>query len=196
MKGVTMMKNGFCYSAFIVSLVLLVGCETVQTPPKRPVAYMFPTVRTVQSTQSLTPQHCTKDRLIWALNTAGVGPALQRSGMLDMDYDVIVRGLSQRGFAEVDARRAVNTPFRWLTFSFLPEGRLEIMACFRSRPVDFITPGMRRFPVPPRETVDACRLSNTVVEDVLIEETTTLRRELVEQRYGNETYWVMRWLFN
>ena len=196
MKGVTMMKNGFCYSAFIVSLVLLVGCETVQTPPKRPVAYMFPTVRTVQSTQSLTPQHCTKDRLIWALNTAGVGPALQRSGMLDMDYDVIVRGLSQRGFAEVDARRAVNTPFRWLTFSFLPEGRLEIMACFRSRPVDFITPGMRRFPVPPRETVDACRLSNTVVEDVHIEETTTLRRELVEQRYGNETYWVMRWLFN
>ena len=175
--------------ALTLGFLLLVGCESVQTPPKRPVAYMFPTVRTVQSTQSLTPQHCTKDRLIWALNTAGVGPALQRSGMLDMDYDVIVRGLSQRGFAEVDARRAVNTPFRWLTFSFLPEGRLEIMACFRNRPVDFITPGMRRFPVPPRETVDACRLSNTVVVDVHIEETTT-------QRYGNETYWVMRWLFN
>ena len=182
--------------ALTLSFLLLVGCESVQTPPQRPVAYMFPTVRTVQSTQSLTPQHCTKDRLIWALNTAGVGPALQRSGMLDMDYDVIVRGLSQRGFAEVDARRAVNTPFRWLTFSFLQSGRLEIMACFRSRPVDFITPGMRRFPVPPQETVDACRLSNTVVVDVHIEETTTLRRELVEQRYGNETYWVMRWLFN
>ena len=119
--------------ALTLGFLLLVGCESVQTPPKRPVAYMFPTVRTVQSTQSLTPQHCTKDRLIWALNTAGVGPALQRSGMLDMDYDVIVRGLSQRGFAEVDARRAVNTPFRWLTFSFLQSGRLEIMACFRSR---------------------------------------------------------------
>ena len=182
--------------ALTLGFLLLVGCESVQTPPQRPVAYMFPTVRTVQSTQSLTPQHCTKDRLIWALNTAGVGPALQRSGMLDMDYDVIVRGLSQRGFAEVDARRAVKTPFRWLTFSFLPEGRLEILACFRQRPVDFITPGMRRFPVPPQETLNACRLSNTVVVDVHIEETTTLRRELVEQRYGKETYWVMRWLFN
>ena len=180
----------------IIGVLLLVGCESVQTPPQRPVAYMFPTVRTVQSTKGLTPQHCTKDRLIWALNTAGVGPALRRSGMLDMDYDVIVRGLSQRGFAEVDARRAVNTPFRWLTFSFLPEGRLEILACFRSRPVDYITPGMMAYPVPPQETLDACRLSNTTIVNVQIEETTTLRRELMEQRYGKETYWVMRWLFH
>ena len=190
------LDSTFMKTIFIVILVLLVGCESVQTPPQRPVAYMFPTVRTVQSTNGLTPQQCTKDRLIWALNTAGVGPALRRSGMLDMDYDVIVRGLSQRGFAEVDARRAANTPFRWLTFSFLPEGRLEILACFRNRPVDFITPGMRRFPVPPRETVDACRLSNATVVNVHIEETTTLRRELVEQRHGNESYWVMRWLFH
>ena len=182
--------------AFVFGFVLLVGCESVQTPPQRPVAYMFPTVRTVQSTKGLTPQYCTKDRLVWALDTAGVGPALRRSGMLDMDYDVIVRGLSQRGFAEVDARRAVNTPFRWLTFSFLPEGRLEIMACFRNRPVDFITPGMRWFSVPPQETLNACSLSNTVVVNVQIEETTTLRRELVEQRHDNETYWVMRWLFH
>ncbi len=190
------LDSTFMKTIFIVILVLLVGCETVQTPPQRPVAYMFPTVRTVQSTKGLTPQYCTKDRLVWALDTAGVGPALRRSGMLDMDYDVIVRGLSQRGFAEVDARRAVNTPFRWLTFSFLPEGRLEIMACFRNRPVDFITPGMRWFSVPPQETLNACSLSNTVVVNVQIEETTTLRRELVEQRHDNETYWVMRWLFH
>ena len=182
--------------AFVFGFVLLVGCESVQTPPHRPVAYMFPTVRTVQSTKGLTPQHCTKDRLIWALNTAGVGPALRRSGMLDMDYDVIVRGLSQRGFAEVDARRAINTPFRWLTFSFLPEGRLEILACFRQAPLDFITPGMMTVPVPPRETLEACRLSNTMIVTTQIEETTTLRRELVVQRHGNETYWVMRWLFH
>ena len=182
--------------ALTLGILLLVGCESVQTPPQRPVAYMFPTVRTVQSTNGLTPQHCTKDRLIWALNTAGVGPALRRSGMLDMDYDVIVRGLSQRGFAEVDARRAANTPFRWLTFSFLRNGRLEILACFRHRPVDFITPGMRPVRMPPSDTLEACRLSNAAVVNVHIEETTTLRRELVEQRYGNETYWVMRWLFN
>ena len=180
----------------IMGFLLLIGCESVQTPPQRPVAYMFPTVRTVQSTAGLTPRHCTKDRLVWALNTAGLGPALRRSGMLEMDYDVIVRGLSQRGFAEVDARRAVNTPFRWLTFSFLPEGRLEILACFRSRPDDFITPGMMTFRVPPRETLEACRLSNATVVNVRIEETTTLRRELVEQRHGRETYWVMRWLFH
>ena len=182
--------------AFVVGLVLLIGCESVQTPPQRPVAYMFPTVRTVQSTAGLTPHNCTKDRLIWALNTAGVGPALRRSGMLEMDYDVIVRGLSQRGFAEVDARRAINTPFRWLTFSFLPEGRLEILACFRNRPDDFITPGMTAFRVPPRETLEACRLSNATIVSVRIEENTTLRRELVEQCHGRETYWVMRWLFH
>ena len=186
------MKNVF----IIVPFLFLVGCESVQTPPQRPVAYMFPTVRTVQSTEGLTPQHCTKDRLIWALNMAGIEHTLRRSGMLDMDYDVIVRGLSQRGFAEVDARRAINAPFRWLTFSFLPESRLEILACFRRRPVDFITPGMRRFPVPPRETLEACHLSNAMIVDVQIEETTTLRRELVVQRHGNETYWVMRWLFH
>ena len=116
--------------------------------------------------------------------------------MLDMDYDVIVRGLSQRGFAEVDARRAINTPFRWLTFSFLPEGRLEILACFRQAPLDFITPGMMTVRVPPRETLEACRLSNAMIVSVQIEETTTLRRELVVQRHSNETYWVMRWLFH
>ncbi|MBP5671105.1 MAG: hypothetical protein J6X49_01825 [Victivallales bacterium] len=182
-------------ATLFLSLLLLVGCETVQTPPKRPVAYLFPTVRTVRSMQGLTPQHCTKDRLNWALNTAGVGLTLQRSGMLDMDYDVIVRGLSQRGFAEVDARRA-NAPFRWLTFSFLPDGRLEIMACFRHRPVEFITPGMVVVKTPSPETLNACRLTNTMVTQVQLEITTTLRRELVEQRYGKENYWVMRWLFH
>ena len=185
----------FMKPIFIVMFVLLVGCESVQTPPQRPVAYMFPTVRTVQSTSGLTPQFCTKDRIDWALNKAGIGPALQRSGMLDMDYDVIVRGLSQRGYAEIDARRAANMPFRWLTFSFLPDKRLEILACFRQKPVDFITPGMVVVRSPAPETLAACQLSNTIVTQVQIEITTTLRRELVEQHYGKEKYWVMRWLF-
>ena len=181
--------------ALTLAILLLIGCETVQKPPQRPVAYMFPTVRTVQSTKGLTPQHCTRDRLNWALNTAGIATSLKRSGMLDMDYDVIVRGLSQRGFAEIDARRA-KAPFRWLTFSFLPDGRLEILACFRQRPVDFITPGMVVVKTPSPETLNACHLSNATVSNVQIEITTTLRRELVEQRYGKETYWVMRWLFH
>ena len=181
--------------ALVIVLLLLAGCETVQTPPQRPVAYMFPTVRTMQSTAGLAPRHCTRNRIRWALDTAGLGLPLKRSGMLDMDYDVVVRGLSQRGFAEIDARRA-HAPFRWLTFSFLSDGNLEIMACFRRCPVDFITPGMASVRNWPWDTLAACRLSNATVKDVRLEDTTTLRRELVEQTHGGETYWIMRWLFH
>lgn len=175
-------------------ILVCAGCETMQAPPKRPVAYMFPTVRTIQSMQGLTPQHCTRDRLDWALSVSGVGMALRKSGMLEMDYDVIVRGLCQRGFAEVDARRTEHAPFRWMTFCFLPNRHLEIMACFHRLPREYVTPNMRLVKVPSRETLEACKLSNATVDSVHAETTATLRRELVAQHHGNTRIWVMRWV--
>ncbi len=173
-------------------LVLLAACRTVE-PPQRPVAYLFPSVRTMAEVQGLQTHAIAVADLAALLDEVGCGPLLRQAGMLDYELGTVARGLANRGYAELDARRSPG-PILWVTFAGMGDGRLEITAAFRQLPPESCRAGIDHR-LPPQATAqghDAYgRRQNT--------RTWSAGNAELRQRQwpdgGPEDYWEMRWLF-
>ena len=173
-------------------LVLLAACRTVE-PPQRPVAYLFPSVRTMAEVQGLQAHDIVVADLVALLDEVGCGPLLRQAGMPDYELGTVARGLANRGYAELDARRSPG-PILWLSFAGMGDGRLEVTAAFRQLPPESCRAGIDHRQ-PPQATAQGYdpygRRQNS----------RTWSAGNAELRLwqwpdgGPDDYWEMRWLF-
>ncbi|MFA6929182.1 MAG: hypothetical protein WCT05_02565 [Lentisphaeria bacterium] len=116
----------------LLALLFLFSCRTVQ-PPSRPVAGFYPTVDVSRRLDDLQACTIAEQQLRDALQSMHIWELLQAAGMEDKESALICRGLGERGYAELDARRA-GSPLHWVTFAS-PDGKnLEISAAFLNAP--------------------------------------------------------------
>jgi len=67
---------------------------------------------------------------------------LQAAGMLDVELGIMARGLSTRGYCEVDARKSA-CPIRWLSIEYPGNGIVGIRAVYAEKPSDFPVGGAK-----------------------------------------------------
>lgn len=179
-------------SLAIVLLLLFAGCRTVE-PPRRPVAYLFPSVRTMAEVQGMQRYGISLGELTAVLDQIGCGPLLRQAGLLDGELATIVRGLAHRGYSELDARRSPGT-IQWLSFGGLPGGELEIVAGFRELPPKGCRAGLD----PQRASVVATEVRQDAYgRRQVVSSWSADAAQLRELRWpdgGPAVYWEMRWL--
>ena len=102
----------------------LTSCFSIQ-PPKRPVAYLFPSVTTTQVLRVLQPRPCNALQVAAVLDEIDEQKHFRTAGLLNDEFAIIARGLTSRGYAELDARRT-NCFYRWAAFNALSTGGLLV----------------------------------------------------------------------
>ena len=117
------------YLAFI-SLILC-SCHSVK-PPQRPVAYLYPTVMAMSELEDCKARATTPQLARELLEKASVLSLLNAEGMLPGDLEIMARGLTKRGYAELDARRTDGN-LQWVAILALDHGFL-ILCGFRKLP--------------------------------------------------------------
>ncbi len=108
------------------------SCRTVQ-PPSQPVAGLYPTVDISRRLAELKAFPGTENQLRLALKSIRVWDLLLAAGMKEEELSLVSRGLSERGYAEIDARRAAS-PLHWVSFASPDGNKLEISAAFLQTP--------------------------------------------------------------
>lgn len=110
----------------ILIVVCLASCVNPgYQPPQRPLAYMYPTLMSGTQLQQLKSVEVTVALLGEYLKALGLWEPLVAAGLTEAELATVVRGLSRRGYAELDARRT-KSQVRWVAFLGLPDGRLTI----------------------------------------------------------------------
>lgn len=118
---------------FFSVALLLSGCQRF-TPPVQPNVSLFPTVFPVRILEHATPAELAEGGVRRSLGHTGWEDGLGPFGLDETNAELIVRGLRQRGYAELDARRA-GGPIRWIAFRALPDGEtLLLTAGYDRRP--------------------------------------------------------------
>jgi len=120
------------YLAYFLLIFIMVSCRTV-LPPERPVAYMYPTVCPAAILSEMHPAKITRQELRDALSDMNLIADIDNSGMLSTDLAVILRSLTKRGYAEIDARRS-KLPWQWISLSVPAENTLQVVCGFRKFP--------------------------------------------------------------
>ena len=117
-------KHYFIFS--LLTLLLLFGCvDPGYQPPQRPLAYMYPTLMPATQLRQLHSVEVTVAMLQEYLESLGLWEPLVAAGLTEGELATVVRSLSHRGYAELDARRTTSQ-VRWVAFLGLPDGRLAI----------------------------------------------------------------------
>ena len=118
----------------------LTACRTFR-PPEKPVVSLFPTVFPAAVLDACVPASISGTRLRGLLRSFGWTDV----GVGSYEADLISRGLSRRGYAELDARRA-DIALRWLVFRVeqgdSPGPRLILKAAYSRRPPARHAPGV------------------------------------------------------
>ncbi len=117
--------------ALLLTALLLCGCPTVK-PPQRPVAYMYPTVMPMSALEACQPKPFSPQEVRGLLEKAAVLPLLEAEGLLSGDVEIMARGLTKRGYAELDARRTSGN-LQWVAVMSLEQGNL-LLCGFRKIP--------------------------------------------------------------
>ena len=115
----------------LLTALFLCGCPTVK-PPQRPVAYMYPTVMPMSALEACQPKTVSAQDVRALLAKASVLPLLEAEGLLAGDVDIVVRGLTKRGYAELDARRTSGN-LQWVAVMSLEQGSL-LLCGFKKLP--------------------------------------------------------------
>lgn len=103
----------------ILALVLLVcGCQRF-TPPLQPNVSLFPTAFPVRILDQSAPTELPVVGLRQMFEHTGWEDGLGSFGLSESNADLIARGLRQRGYAELDARRTEGS-IRWIVLRVLP----------------------------------------------------------------------------
>ena len=111
--------------ASVALAVLLTGCFSLRIPYQPPVASLFPTVVPMRNLQRLTPRATTETEISGLLQRQGILKPLQDAGLQSLTIKEVARGLSARGYAEIDSRRA-RCPILWVSFALLPNGQIRM----------------------------------------------------------------------
>jgi hypothetical protein len=119
-------------SLLLLAVICLSACKTVQ-PPAYPVANMFPTVDITAKLDILQPCIVSSEQLQSAMQNMHIWQLLQTAGLPAAEMSIVVRGLSERGYAEIDARRA-SSPLIWVSFTSPEKNKLFIRAGFAKIP--------------------------------------------------------------
>ena len=117
--------------ALLLIALFLCGCPTVK-PPQRPVAYMYPTVMPMSALEACQPKAVSAQEVRGLLEKAKVLSLLEAEGLLTGDVDIMVRGLTKRGYAELDARRTSGN-LQWVAVMSLEQGCL-LLCGFKKMP--------------------------------------------------------------
>ncbi|MFA6721618.1 MAG: hypothetical protein WCR92_09435 [Candidatus Cloacimonadaceae bacterium] len=116
----------------LLVVCLLFACKTVQ-PPTYPVANMFPTVDIEAKLESLQPCLINGEQIQNALQNLHLWQILEKAGLPSREMATLTRGLNERGYAEIDARRATS-PLIWISFTCPEKNKLFIRAAFAKIP--------------------------------------------------------------
>lgn len=187
----------FAISATVVIAGLFCGCSTVE-PPTRPVAYVFPTVRSLDSLSAIEERDVTEEQVRGWLARSGVYNELLHSGLQDEDCQLLVRGLVRGGYSELDARKAALS-LKWLSISCLSDGRVELLIGYDHDHGHTMHAGMVKLPKPPYETIRSCRMPKLTVGTVWYGAAGETEREYVEMLSaadGHPAFWVKRLVFH
>jgi len=115
----------------VLAMAWLCGCSTV-LPPARPVAYMFPTVLPMSALEECIPRETTVADIEACLARSELKASLLEMGLQPGDLAIMARGLSKRGYAELDARR-VKGRLQWVSVCYLKAGTI-LRASYSSLP--------------------------------------------------------------
>lgn len=116
----------------LIPMLFLFSCRTIQ-PPSRPVAGMYPTVDISRRLEDVKAIVVSETQVRQALISIRVWDLLISAGMVEAELSLVCRGLSERGYAEIDARRAAS-PLHWITFASADGKKLQISAAFLQAP--------------------------------------------------------------
>lgn len=116
----------------LISMFFLFSCRSVQ-PPSQPVAGLYPTVDISRRLEDMKALSCNEEQLRVALQSIRVWDFLLIAGMKEEELSLVRRGLAERGYAEIDARRA-DSPLHWIIFASADGKKLGISAAFMQAP--------------------------------------------------------------
>lgn len=102
------------FTGLAVLLVVCCGCRSSRESP--PLAFMFPTLYSTRILDTVAPVDVSAKQVAGILERLDIAAELRGAGMPDRELTVIARGLGNRGYAELDARRAPNGRVRWVSF--------------------------------------------------------------------------------
>ena len=97
------------------------------------MANIFPTVDITAKLDTLQPRIVSSEQLQSAMQNMHIWQLLQTAGLPAAEMSIVVRGLSERGYAEIDARRA-SSPLIWVSFTSPEKNKLFIRAGFAKIP--------------------------------------------------------------
>ena len=174
-------------------LLLLSGCSSVE-PPERPVAYVFPTVRSLDSLNGARERQVGSAQIAGGLARAGVYDDLRAAGMLKDEHQLLARGLARNGYAELDLRK---TPLdmKWLSLTTRQDGQVDIVIGYARDRGRNMRAGMQRLALIPPDLQRQCQLPGTAVAAAWYGETQNTRRwyvQLVSQTPDQPTLWLKR----
>ena len=104
-------------AACLLVALCICGCAGVQRP-QRPLAYMYPSLMPMSALKAFHGRNMTSEEVKSLFEKAGLNQTLVAYGFLDSDYAILAKGLTARGYAEIDARHCKKCPFKWLYISF------------------------------------------------------------------------------
>ena len=113
-------------AAVCVALLALAGCCGGVRPPDRPVAYMYPSLMPMSALASYHRHATSQEQARALLEKAGMDGLLAAYNFLESDYSVLARGLSSRGYCEIDGRNCSSCPLRWLYIAFTEKEALLV----------------------------------------------------------------------
>ncbi|MDD3694550.1 MAG: hypothetical protein PHG44_01110 [Lentisphaeria bacterium] len=122
-------KNRIC---LCLALLLLGACRSVQ-PLQRAMAGLYPTVDISISLDELQAWQGEAEILKRALQEMKLWPMLEQAGLPENELQLLHRGLTEHGYAEIDLRRT-NSPLIWVNFNSKNGETLEIGAAFHHLP--------------------------------------------------------------
>ncbi|MBQ6470540.1 MAG: hypothetical protein IJJ33_01025 [Victivallales bacterium] len=120
--------------AGVALAVLLAGCFSLRIPYQPPVASLFPTVVPMRTLQGLKPRATTEAEISALLQRQGILKTLRNAGLRELTLKEVARGLSTRGYAEIDSRRAQCTVL-WVSFALLPNGQIRMTHATTRKPL-------------------------------------------------------------
>lgn len=127
-----------CTILIVCLSFLQFSCSTVK-PPVRPVAYMFPSVMPASSMAHCHPCNVSFDKIEMALEQAHIMDDLKKHGMRDDELFILARGISKRGYGEVDARRS-GGEIVWVAVFGVSDEEICVVTAFREKPAQPIWP--------------------------------------------------------
>ena len=120
-----MNKKLISYLPLAFLAALLGGCCAGYQPPRRPVAYMVPTMVSGTRLRGLPRQDVAEAELEEALRAKGVWEELLRLGMTPSELRIVRRGLKNYGYAELDAHRCEDSSLECVIFT-IADGKVHL----------------------------------------------------------------------